>query len=130
MLDVTMYQVVLLIGIVSGLAVRTGFYFYAKQKEDQATGEDGRPFEAKYLLTAGIAGVMIFTGALLAYPMVEAAVPNEAGSTLMSILSASFIMAIGLNEVFNRLLTLIGTTPILVMKAEEELVEENELKKL
>lgn len=124
MLDVAMYQIVLLVGIVSGLAVRTGFYFYAKQKEDQATGEDPRGFEAKYLLTAGIAGVMIFTGALLAFPLVEAAVPNEAGSTLISVLSASFIATIGLNEVFNRMLTLIGTTPILVMRAEEELKTE------
>lgn len=120
MLDITIYQMVLLVGIVSGLAVRTGFYFYAKQKEDAALGEDQRGFQAKYLLTAGIAGVMIFTGALLAFPLVEQAVPNEGGATLMSVLSGSFIMTIGLNEVFNRLLTLIGTTPILVMKAEEE----------
>lgn len=120
MLDIVTYQVVLIIGIVSGLAVRTGFYFYTKQKEDAAQGGEPRSFEGKYLATAAVAGIMIFTGLLLAFPMVEQAVPNTEGSTLMSILSASFIMAIGLNEVFNRLLTLIGTTPVLVVKTEEE----------
>lgn len=110
------YEIVVLIGTLLGLTVRTGFYFYAKQKEDSALGLEPRPFEKKYLVTAGIAGIMIVTGAFMAFPLVAASVPNSA--SLIAVLSGSFIAAIGLNELFNRLLTLIGTTPVLVQQVE------------
>ena len=117
MLDNGTYEVVLLIGIISGLAVRTGFYFYSKQKEDEQAGAEPRSFEAKYLGTAVLAGVLTFVGALMAFPLVAAAVPNE--GSLVAVLSASFIMAIGLNEVFNKIIA-IGGLPLPMQTAKAE----------
>lgn len=113
-LDSGTYELTILIGTMLGLTVRTGFYFYSKQKEDEALGMEPRAFEKKYLVTAGVAGIMVIAGAFMAFPLVASGVSNT--GSLISVLSASFIAAIGLNEIFNRLLTLIGTTPVLVQE--------------
>lgn len=120
------YEIVILIGTILGLTVRTGFYFYSKQKEDEALGVEVRSFDKKYLVTAATAGIMVITGAFMAFPLVVETVSNT--GSLIGILSASFISAIGLNEIFNRILGLIGTTPVLVQKVEEG--SESKLKRL